>query len=253
MVIIKSIAQTGVQKAACAIHVSAAGIGRSNCTGRCIFRVVFIYTAVKLAYLFDTAADFQAQLALLAGGIHKACCFILRTGVHVDADAGSSRFFGDDIDYAADSVRAVEGGAVAADDFDTFNIGNIDTLQLVGIFGALRIFCCHTLAVDKNQCVHSAVAAHLYLIAGHAVILYVNIICQAQGILYAVGSQFFNLLLGNNLNALRNLFFLQLCLGCGNNVIRTAVFIVIICLRSKCHMADCADNAGSKQGYFLFV
>ena len=179
MVIIKSIAQAGVQKAACAIHISAAGIGRSNCTGHCIFRVAFVYTAVELAYLFNAAANFQAQLALLARGIHKACCFILRASVHVDANARSSRFFSDDIDYAADSVRAVEGGAVAADDFDTFNIGNIDTLQLVSIFGALRIFCRHALTINKNQGVHGAVAAHLHLITGHTVILYVNIICQA--------------------------------------------------------------------------
>ena len=173
--------------------------------------------------------------------------------MHVDADAGSGRFFGDDVDYTADSVGAVEGGAVTADDFDTLNVGNVDTLQLVSIFGALRIFCRHALAVNKNQGVHGAVAAHLYLIAGHAVILHVNIICQAQGILYAVGTEVFNLLLDNNLNALRNLFFLQLRFRRGHNIIRTAVFIVIICLSSKCHMADCADNAGSEQGYLLFV
>ena len=99
--------------------------------------------------------------------------------MHVDADAGSSRFFGDDVDYAADSVRTVESGAVAADDFDTLNIGNVDTLQLVSILGALRIFCRHALAIDKNQGVHGAVAAQLHLITGHAVILHVNIICQA--------------------------------------------------------------------------
>ena len=173
--------------------------------------------------------------------------------MHVDADAGGGRFFGDDVDYAADGVGAIECRAVAADDFDTLNIGNVDTLQLISIFGALGIFCCHALAVDKNQGVHGAVAAHLYLIAGHTVILHVNVICQAQGILYAVGTQVFNLLLGNYLNALRNLFFLQLRFRRGHNVIRTAVFIVIICFSSKCHMADCADNAGSEQGYFLFV
>ena len=155
-------------------------------------------------------------------------------------------FLCNDVNNTTHSIATIQSRTIATNNFNAFYICKIDTAQLIGIHCRTGVFGSHTTTVNQNQRMLAFHTANHNHIAGHANLLHINVSCKTQGIAHVISSSIFDILLGDNLNALRNLFFLQLCLGSGNNVIRTAVFIVIICLRSKCHMADCTDNAGSE-------
>ena len=114
------------------------------------------------------------------------------------------RFLGDDVDDTGQGIGTVLGRSSATDDFDAFNIVDVDAVQRQEVLRRFRIFDGCPLAIDENKCRIAGHAAHGNAVAkASAGVHDLHVIGQAQCRIDIRCAEFLDIVGGNNFYRIR--------------------------------------------------
>ena len=132
-----------------------------------------------------------------------------------------SRALADDVDDAAECLRAVERACGAAHDLDALNVIHVDALQLVVVHRLARVLRADAPAVDEDERLVRVHAADGRAVADHRVLLYVDADSEFQRLRECLCAHLVDVCARDDLDGTRRLLHLLLCAGCrDNNLIR---------------------------------
>ena len=136
----------------------------------------------------------------------------------------SLRFIGtlaDDVDDAAECLRAVERACGAAHDLDALHVVHVDALEFVVVHRLFCILCPDAAAVDEDERLVRVHAADSRAVADHRVLLYVDADSEFQRLRECLCAHLVDVCARDDLDGTRRLLHLLLCAGCrDNNLIR---------------------------------
>ena len=155
-----------------------------------------------LAVLGEIHIESAAELALPAQVDVVIVGHVRRPRRGADRDRRlARRLLGDDIDDAGQGIGTVLGRGGTADDFDAFDIVDVDAVQGQEILRRFRIFDSRPLAIDENKCRITGHAAHGNAVAkAGAGVHDLDIVCQAQCRIDIRGAELLDIVSRNDLD-----------------------------------------------------
>ena len=125
--------------------------------------------------------------------------------------------FADDIDDAAQRLRAVQRADRTADDLNALHIVHIDALQLIVIRRLARILRAYAPTVDEDQRLIGTHAAQCRLIPDHAVFRHIQPDGECKRLCQCLRTEAVDILTRHDLNRSGGFFHTLLCTRCRDN------------------------------------